>query len=829
IEYGGYRLKGVRNAVKAARYAYQNNWNVPVPPRMPEMKVSTAAYTEPGATTATIKPLVVWDKRAEVAADFAGYKIYRAGSPEYNSAQFGTRFLDRYHHQGAADIGLTDAELEAKFGEPKNPNNSVPAGYDLVWNPGSHGPWKLMVYIPKAELGKYINTGSDASTYSYKWLDTSQAAQSGGIYWYYVAAFDNEIGTIAGQSFASLESGKENFNGRWGEWLGTYPFATSALDFPTDAAGRKMIGAPFVLVSENPADAKIEWTTNNLNFGRIRVGDQKDFSNELIISNQGITDLVIDSVLVPEGFKLGLLPKFFPVKVTPTAGTNPKLVLAVSFQPLKAGDFAGNLLIYHSDADTPVLSIALSGQASQISNTVVAGNRWYQFGLAGRACSIQGNVLNQNTLYVYNMGESGYFVSYDGGGNWEFQSVVRPDSAEIFFHDYLVNTASNFNEKLFFDPTMHGRLYYEYIYQTKKSGTSISKNKTFRSDDNGVSWIEIFTGHVRVTSILYNSRLIIDPKNSNKVYRGFQNSIAFSGDRGNSWVDLRPGMNGDILIIDPSNSNHLLYYSIYGITQSATGGLSWEPLQNLPGACSQLAIDPINGNVLYGLFKTGENKLHKSYDSGLTWSEINSGINFNNVLQTNLIYPTLVINPQNNSEVFFGTRSGSPPIPQSIIYGTNNGGFSWKKLRNDWNKYSSHIDSLAVNSLLFENQTGNRILYAATNDGIYKIVNPVTLVSEPQSEAIPNTFKLFQNYPNPFNPETVIRYQLPNPAKVTLKIYNLMGQEIRTLITEQKAAGYFTAYWDGKDDLSREVPSGVYIYRLQAKHFVSIKKMILLH
>jgi hypothetical protein len=174
------------------------------------------------------------------------------------------------------------------------------------------------------------------------------------------------------------------------------------LDFPTDAAGRKTIGAPFVLVSENPADAKIEWTTNNLDFGQIRVGDQKNFSNELVISNQGMADLVIDSVIVPDGFKPGMLPKSFPVKVTPPGGTNPQLVLAVSFQPLKAGDFAGNLLIYHSDADTPVLSIALSGQASQISNSVVEGNRWYQFGLAGRACSVQGNIFNQGTLYVYN-------------------------------------------------------------------------------------------------------------------------------------------------------------------------------------------------------------------------------------------------------------------------------------------------------------------------------------------------------------------------------------------------------------------------------------------
>lgn len=246
IEFGGYRLKGVRNAVKAARFAYENNWNVPVPPPMPEIKVSAAEYKE--ASGLTVKPLIAWDKRAEAAADFAGYKIYRVTAyPKYNSAQFGTRFLDNYHYQGAADIGLTDAELEAKFCEPINPNNSVPANYDLVQDPGFHGPWKLMAYIPKAELGSYANTGTDAATYPYAWMDVSQEARFGYTFWYYVAAFDNESGTIAGKNFTSLESGKDNFNGRWGVWQATYPFATAAADYPTDAALRKTMGAPFVL------------------------------------------------------------------------------------------------------------------------------------------------------------------------------------------------------------------------------------------------------------------------------------------------------------------------------------------------------------------------------------------------------------------------------------------------------------------------------------------------------------------------------------------------------------------------------------------------------
>lgn len=98
---------------------------------------------------------------------------------------------------------------------------------------------------------------------------------------------------------------------------------------------------------------------------------------------------------------------------------------------------------------------------------------------------------------------------------------------------------------------------------------------------------------------------------------------------------------------------------------------------------------------------------------------------------------------------------------------------------------------------------------------------------------VPDKFGLSQNYPNPFNPGTVIEYQLPEPCKVTIKIFNLLGQEIRTLADGEKQAGYFTAHWDGKDNFGREVANGIYIYRTEAhtdkqRSFVNAKKMLFL-
>ena len=98
----------------------------------------------------------------------------------------------------------------------------------------------------------------------------------------------------------------------------------------------------------------------------------------------------------------------------------------------------------------------------------------------------------------------------------------------------------------------------------------------------------------------------------------------------------------------------------------------------------------------------------------------------------------------------------------------------------------------------------------------------------------PATFALLQNYPNPFNPTTTIQYALPRQSNVTMKIYNLLGQEIITLRNELQDAGTYNVVWDGRTTSGARIASGVYFYRIEARptdegaSFFSIKKMVLL-
>ena len=99
---------------------------------------------------------------------------------------------------------------------------------------------------------------------------------------------------------------------------------------------------------------------------------------------------------------------------------------------------------------------------------------------------------------------------------------------------------------------------------------------------------------------------------------------------------------------------------------------------------------------------------------------------------------------------------------------------------------------------------------------------------EEKQTSYPDTYRLFQNFPNPFNPETTIRYYLPSSSPLTLTIYNLSGQLIRTLVDGHRSAGSHSVVWDSTDDTSNAVASGVFLYRLEADGFVQIRKLILM-
>ena len=104
----------------------------------------------------------------------------------------------------------------------------------------------------------------------------------------------------------------------------------------------------------------------------------------------------------------------------------------------------------------------------------------------------------------------------------------------------------------------------------------------------------------------------------------------------------------------------------------------------------------------------------------------------------------------------------------------------------------------------------------------------VKSMSQEILSSIPEEFSLGQNYPNPFNPITQMEYSLPQSSKVVISIYNVLGQEIKTLVNKEQDYGYHSVRWDGTDRLGKSVASGVYFTQMRSSGFSESKKMLLL-
>ena len=149
---------------------------------------------------------------------------------------------------------------------------------------------------------------------------------------------------------------------------------------------------------------------------------------------------------------------------------------------------------------------------------------------------------------------------------------------------------------------------------------------------------------------------------------------------------------------------------------------------------------------------------------------------------------------------------------------------SWSSLNAgyiDWQSGNTNVKSLVGQSFVgFTKQSNVQVISGFLADTLIK---SSTVGLNDEQEYLPKNYSLSQNYPNPFNPSTSIQYAISSRQFVTLKVYDVLGSEITTLIKEEKLAGVYQIKWDASS-----LSSGVYFYQLRAGEFVQTRKMILL-
>ena len=189
-------------------------------------------------------------------------------------------------------------------------------------------------------------------------------------------------------------------------------------------------------------------------------------------------------------------------------------------------------------------------------------------------------------------------------------------------------------------------------------------------------------------------------------------------------------------------------------------------------------------------------------NNGTSWSAVNNGLTNTAVWSLAVVGTNLFVG-KGRDGVFLSTNNGTNWVAAST-------GFM-----------STGIYTFAANS----DGTGGKNLFVGTDgSGVWRRPLSEMLTSaEKLSTDLPTHFCLDQNYPNPFNPTTAISYQLTAISFVTLKVFDLVGRDVATLVSEELTPGNYTCQWNAAG-----LPSGVYFYRLEAGSYVETKKLVLL-
>ncbi len=264
-------------------------------------------------------------------------------------------------------------------------------------------------------------------------------------------------------------------------------------------------------------------------------------------------------------------------------------------------------------------------------------------------------------------------------------------------------------------------------------------------------------------------------------------------------------------ILDPADSSGV-YESVYYQTCGAYGegfyssrdfGSNWS--QDNAGGGFPFIGDAEHPGRLYANVSNGGTNVQTSPDSGRSWY----GMTFPDSIVGN--WSGIV----SAGTAYFVFATG--------VYMSTDQGSSWEMIPGSdrlpmVTSYSPTHGYAAYGGVAFDSTTG--ILYVGTTEGLYAY-NLVTGIDSPTS--LPTRIDLYQNYPNPFNPTTFIDYQLPTASIVTLKIYDVLGREVATLVNGHEAAGTHTVTFSGD-----RLPSGVYFYRISSSGYFKTMKMELL-
>jgi photosystem II stability/assembly factor-like uncharacterized protein len=431
--------------------------------------------------------------------------------------------------------------------------------------------------------------------------------------------------------------------------------------------------------------------------------------------------------------------------------------------------------------------------------------------------------------------DDGVYISTNNGVNW---NVTNLSSNNIYA---LSSDGSNIfagcSKKGIFKSTDNGQSWSQMLNAVSVRSFTMNNNNIYCGTEKGVYFSENF-GERWIQTSLTNFTNSIESFN-NVIFAGSNSNIGESGvinisnDNGLTWTQTLDV--NDLVFISFINKNNTIYAGYYspggiyagGIYKSIDNGQNWSFLTYLNGQLYSLSVF---GNYLLAGTNTG---IYISSDDGQNWLQTYSsglGVSSFAVNGTNIYAGirggTGIIKSTNSGLNWFGTSFTNAAVYSisalnNVIFAATSGGVYISKDNGDsWINKNEGLENTWTRSLF----TTNTYIFAGLEwNAIFRrdINNIVGINNNIQN--IPSGFSLSQNYPNPFNPTTKINFALPKSGFVTLKIYDMLGREIKTLLNELLKPGTYETTFDAS-----ALSSGIYFYTLSAGNYKETKRMTLI-
>ncbi len=389
------------------------------------------------------------------------------------------------------------------------------------------------------------------------------------------------------------------------------------------------------------------------------------------------------------------------------------------------------------------------------------------------------------------------FTEYPGNINI---NALGSTGNELFINatsDYYNGTINEF----FYSPDMGNtwtpdtNLSKNYINGIKSFGDStyaFGNGLSFSSNNNN-NWIKIDSAYV--SDFIKDNDTIYTSFGFNNWQWGGFGIIDLSANNGKSWKEI---WKGDTAAFTIAKIGNYLFIGSQGVLRSTNMGASWSAINNgLPSNAEIVSFNKIG----QFLFANSKSHIYLSTDEGNYWSSADNGLPLDTLVNSSINLLT------NNNYLFAATFNG--------VYASADLGKSWTNI-----SYGLNGNALSTISLTVLGGS----LIVSTNDGLWQLpISDINFIQNHDSTLL-QSYYLSQNYPNPFNPSTIISYSVPKASLVTIKVYDILGKEVETLVNENKSAGNYSVQFNA----SSKFASGVYFYRMQAGSFVETKKLILM-